>query len=126
MPNQKTDEQIIAEILDDVRLGMEQRRIYKVFAHVSRSYNDDEGRDYDGMLAYVGDIFDRYKYIQIKRVPPRIVVRGDTAEVVDTFGTVAEPVNSSNDSPINLQGRVTIHLARVGGQWMIMAWSGAS
>jgi hypothetical protein len=116
------DEQIAA-VLDDVQAGMQTRRIFKVLAHVSRSYHDDEGRDYEAIEAYLNEVFRKYPVIRITRVVPRIIIQADQAQAVETFGTVAEPQDPKIEPPINLQGRVTVHLVKVGGEWQIIEWS---
>lgn len=118
-----TDEQLIAQVLDDVHRGMQSRRIYKVLAHVSRSYHDGDGRDYAGVENYLNTLFQKYRVIRIKRVPPRIAVQGDRARVVETYGTIAEPVNAAEDPPISLQGQITVYLEKVGGVWRITQWA---
>lgn len=122
----QSDEEQIAAILEDVRVGMETQRIFKVVSHVSRSYMDEEGRNYDAIVEYLNEIFNRYRRIEVKRVPPKILVQGDTAQVVETFGTIAEPVDGVQDPPINIQGQVTVYLQRISGEWLITAWDRAA
>lgn len=117
------DETQIAAILNDVQAGMETKRIYKVLAHVSRSYADEQGRNYEGIKDYLGDLFREYRTIRITRANPRIAVDGTSARAVDTFGTVAEPTEQSSYPPINLQGQVTVYLQKFRDQWMIVKWS---
>jgi hypothetical protein len=117
-----SDEEQIAAMLDDVCQGMQSRRIYKVLAHVSRSYHDEEGRDYAAVEVYLNEVFKNYKTIHITRVVPRITVEGDRARAVETFGTVAEPQDANADPPVNLQGQVNVNLVKVGGQWQIIEW----
>ena len=118
----KSDEEQIAELLDDVEQGMESRQIYKVLAHVSRNYRDKEERDYAAIEAYLNYVFKKYRTIRITRVVPRILVQGAQARVVETFGTVAEPQNPANDPPINMQGQVTVSLEKNDGRWQIVEW----
>ncbi len=117
-----TDEEQIAAIMDDVNRGMESRRIYKVLAHVSRSYLDSEGRDYKGLESYLNDIFRRYREIRIDRVRARIAVDGARARVVETFSTFAEPAPGSSAGPLTLQGQVTVYLEKAGDRWLIVEW----
>ena len=117
-----SDEEQIVAVLDDVQRGMQSRSIFKVLAHVSRSYHDEEGRDYAALEAYLNSIFKNYRELQIRRVPPRISVEGDQARAVETFGTMAEPQNPKLEPPVNLQGQVSVFLAKVGGQWQIVEW----
>ncbi len=117
------DEEQIVAVLDDVHQGMQSRQIYKVLAHVARSYHDEEGRDYAAIEAYLNEVFKNYRSILIKRVVPRIVVNGDRARAIETFGTVAEPQNPAVEPPINLQGQVAVDLQKIDGRWQIVAWS---
>ena len=118
-----SDEVRIAAVLDDVHRGMESRRIYRVLAHVSQTYRDAEGRDYEGIQRHLRAIFDNYRDIQITRVPPRIIVRGDRARAIETFGTIAEPVNPSAMPAVSQQGQVVVNLEKINGQWLIIEWS---
>jgi hypothetical protein len=117
-----TDEEQIANTLDDVHRGMQTRSIYKVLAHVSRSYRDAEGRDYDALQQSLGDFFKRYRDIRITRVPPSVLVHGDRARAVETFGTTAKPMDD-RDLELFVQGQVTVYLERVDGRWKILEWS---
>jgi len=117
-----TDQESIAIALDDVEEGMERRRIYKVLAHVSKNYQDDEGRDYEAITAYLNDIFDRYRDIRITRTRPIIQVSGQRATAVETFGTQADPVDAARDIPIHVQGQVSVSLEKADGQWLITEW----
>ncbi len=120
---QLSDEDQIATMLNDVRDGLQTRRIYKVLAHVSRNYTDPQGRDYDALQRFLVDIFKNYREIRITRVPPRVIVQDGRARVIETFGTRAEPIKPQVNPPINLQGQVNIYLEKVDGEWMITEWS---
>lgn len=117
-----TDEEKIAFVLDDVCQGMESRRIYKVLAHVSSSYLDQEGRDYEAIQEYLSYIVRSYVGIKITRTRPKILVLGDHARAVETFGTIAKPRDPRKDPPINLQGQVSVYLERAGDTWQIVEW----
>ena len=127
---QPSDEEQIAAVLEDVCLGMQERQIYKVLAHVSNGYRDADGRDYEAVQAYLNEIFKKYRTIRITRVPPRISIeaaRGslapaDHARAVETFGTVAEPQDPAREPPINVQGQVSVDLVKVQGRWRIVEW----
>lgn len=116
------DDEKIVLVLDDVCVGMESRRIFKVLAHVSRSYRDSEGRDYAALETYLNEIFKRYRQIRIKRVVPKIVINGDEAQALETFGTVADPQDPTREPPLNLQGQVTVRLVKINGDWQIVEW----
>lgn len=118
-----TDEEQIATVMDDVALGMQSRRIFKVLAHVSRAYHDAEGRDYAKLEEYLNEIFRKYRTVRITRVVPRITVeQGVRARAVETFGTVAEPLDPKLEPPINLQGQIVVNLVKVDGEWRIVEW----
>lgn len=117
-----SDEEQIASVLDDIHRGMQARRVYKVLAYVSRTYRDDAGRDYAAVEQYLTELFRTYKAIQITRVRPKIVVQGDAARAVETFGTRAEPFNANVDRPIELRGQMNIYLEKIGGKWMVVEW----
>ncbi len=117
-----SDEEQIADILDDVQKGMESKRVYKVLAHVSRRYHDAEGRDYQDIKEYVTRILKSYREIRITRTPPRILIDGNKARAIDTFATIAEPFDPMGSVPINLQGEVSIYLEKKDGDWQIVEW----
>lgn len=118
-----SDEDQIASVLTDIHQGIQTRRIYKVLAHVSRSYSDPEGLDYQGLQNYLNEFFKNYKEIRVTRVPPRVFVQGTRARVVETFGTRAEPFNAEKNPPLNIQGQVNIYLEKTNGEWQITEWS---
>lgn len=119
----RSDDEQIAAVMDDVALGMQTRRIYKVLAHVSHTYHDTEGRDYAKLEEHLNEIFRKYRTIRITRVVPRITIEeGVRARAVETFGTMAEPLDPKSEPPINLQGQVTVKLVKVGGEWQIVEW----
>ncbi len=117
-----TDEEKIAVVLDDVRRGMESKRVYHVLSRVSKNYRDREGRNYDGLRDYLNTLMDNYKDIRITRTPPKIQVRDGYARVVESFGTRAESTNPTQYPPINLQGQMVILMEKNGGEWQILEW----
>jgi hypothetical protein len=117
-----SDEEQVAFVLDDVWQGMQTGRVYKVLAHVSSSYLDQEGRDYEAMQEYLAQLFRSYSEIKITRTQPKILVIDNRARAVETFGTVAKPKDAKKDPPINLQGQVTVYLERAGDAWQIVEW----
>lgn len=119
----QSDEERIAQILQDVQQGMQTKRIYRVIAHVSKNYKDDQGRDYETMRQYLDDLFEDYRTITVRRVNPRVVVQGDEAVAMDTFATRAEPADPTQTAPIDVQGDVSAYFRRENGEWKIVKWS---
>ena len=117
-----SDEEQITNALDDVHRGMQSRRVFKVLAHVSRTYRDDSGRDYAGVEQYLSELFKSYKEIQITRVRPRVIVQGDRARAIETFGTRAEPFNRNENRPIEMRGQMNIYLEKINNKWLIVEW----
>ena len=117
-----SDEEQIAAVLNDVHRGMETKRIYKVLAHVSQNYLDEQGRNYADIREYLQGIMRDYREIRITRGRPRILVYQDRARAVEAFGTIAEPHDPVNGLPVNLQGHVSVYLERIGGAWKIVEW----
>lgn len=117
-----TDEELIARVLDDVHRGMENRRIYKVMAHVSREYLDSEGRDYEAIRSRIKSIFAAYRAIGITRARPLILAQGRRAQVVETFGAIAEPFAAQTNGSVQLHGKVTVTLEKVGDRWLVVSW----
>ncbi len=120
-----SDEQQIIRLLDDVAKAMESRKIFKVLAHVSQNYHDDEGRNYDGIQTYLKTVFKDYRFIEVTRARPNVVVQGDRARAVETFGTRATPFDENERRPIDFDGQVIVNLVKQDNNWKITEWSAA-
>ena len=93
-----------------------------MLAHVSRTYQDDEGRDYAQLEHYISELFRNYKEIEITRVRPRVLVQGDAARAIETFGSRAVPFNENEHRPLEVHGQMNIYLQRFGNEWKIVEW----
>lgn len=113
----------VTQVLDDIHRGIEQRRVFKVLAHLSRTYFDEEGRDYDTLRNLITTWLNDYREIRVTRPRPRVVVQGDRARAIETFGLQAKPVNPNDDRLVALQGQVTVHLDKMGNTWQIVSMS---
>ena len=120
-----SDEQHIIRLLDDVAKAMESRKIFKVLAHVSQNYHDDEGRDYDGIQTYLRTVFRDYRFIEVTRARPTVAVQGNRARAVETFGTRATPFDDNERRPIDFDGQVIVNLVKQDNSWKITEWSAA-
>ncbi len=120
-----SDEEQIVRLLNDVAKGMESRKVFRVLANVSQNYQDAEGRDYDGIQQYLRQIFRDYRFIEVTRARPSIVVKGDRARAMETFGTRATPFDESEDRPIDFDGQVIVELVKQDNAWKIIEWSAA-
>lgn len=120
-----SDEEQIAKLLDDVHLGMETRKVSKIMRHVSPNYLDEEGRDFEGIRDYLDRIMNNYREIEINRSAPRVLVEGDRARVIESFGTTGDP-GSFQTPPVTLQGQVAVYLERTDGGWKIVEWGSIS
>lgn len=120
-----SDEAQIAELLDDVHLGMETRKVSKIMRHVSPNYLDEDGRDVEGIRDYLDRIMNNYREIKIDRSAPRILVEGDRARAIESFGTTGDPGNFQTP-PVTLQGQVAVYLERTDGGWKIVEWGSIS
>ena len=114
-----SDEQQIAMIMDDVQLGIQRRQIYKVLAHVARGYRDEAGRDYEAVRDRAGELMKAYHKVDLTRALPKILVKGDQARVVETFGLRGEPAESDKYLPVNMQGNAVVFLYKLNGIWLI-------
>ncbi len=118
-----TDEEQIIAVLDDFKRGLETRKIYKVLAHISRNYTDNDGRDYNGVQVLLGDFLKNYRRIKVTRVRPRITVQDTRARSVETFGLRAQPLNPDANSFVDINGQVNVYLEKVDGAWKIAEWT---
>ena len=125
LPGKPSDEEQIAKVLSDVHLGMETKKVSRIMRHVSPNYLDEEGRNADGIRAYLDRIMNNYREIEIDRSSPRIVVQGDRARAIEAFGTSGKPDNS-NTPPVTLQGQVSVYLERTEEGWKIVEWGSIS
>lgn len=121
-PTKTSDEEQIAALLNDVHQGIQSRHVYRVLAHVSQAYQDDEGRDYKGIQEYLSRLFREYRDIRITRARPQVLIQNNRARVLETFGTVAKPFNPETTPPINVHGQVYVYLEKVGNTWQIVQW----
>ena len=119
---QVSEEEKVAQVLEDVRNGMESQRVYQVLAHVAPNYRDSEGRDYAAIREYLTTVMNNYREFRIVRTPPKIRVQGSQARAIESFGTTAEPVNANQYPPINLQGQMAVLLEKQEGAWRIVEW----
>lgn len=117
-----SDEEQIAAVLNDVQQGFESQRIYKVLAHLSRDYRDETGQDYEAVRNFLTDRMKKYREIRITRTRPKILVQGDTARALETFGAVGKPINPVDTPALNLQGQIAVYLEHVGNEWLITGW----
>ncbi|MCP4643942.1 MAG: hypothetical protein GY851_26095 [bacterium] len=116
-----SDAEQVLRVMAEVHWAMSEKRIYRVMAHVSQYYLDAEGRDYEGLQDHLKTVFKNYKDIKVTRVRPAVSITGSRAHVVETFGTVANPIRPS-DRPISTQGKVDVYLEKSGGKWLIVEW----
>ena len=117
-----SEEEKVAKVLEDVRNGMESKRVYQVLAHVSPNYHDRDGRDYKAIREYLSTVMGNYREFRIVRTPPKIRVQGNQARAIESFGTTAEPVNANQYPPIDLQGQMAVLLEKDQGAWKITEW----
>lgn len=120
-----SDEEQIAKILNDVHLGMETKKVGRIMRHVSPNYQDEEGRNAEGIRDYLDRIMNNYREIKINRSTPSITVQGDRARVIEVFGTRGEPDNSQTP-PVTLQGQASVYLERTDQGWKIVEWGSIS
>lgn len=118
-----SEEEKIISTLDSVEMWLERKNLKKVMEYVSMQYHDDEGRNYESLRLYLQRIVRDYKTIRVTRTLPEVKVQGETAIVIDTFGTVAEPYDPVQDLPVNIQGKVQITMVKEREEWKILSFS---
>lgn len=116
------DEERIAKVLDDVQRAVETGKVDRAMSHISGSYQDAEGRNFDTLREYLFAIRQSYRNVRITRSAPRIIVDGDRARALEAFGTLADSENPAAAPPVNLQGQVIVYFAREEGDWKIIEW----
>jgi hypothetical protein len=119
---QLTDEEQIHLVLDEIQRGLESKRIYRVLSHISRNYEDDEGRDYRALQRELNQKFKQYRDIEITRPRPRLIVQGDRARAVETYGIRAKTTNPIESELLLYEGKATVYLVRVNGAWKVSSW----
>lgn len=108
----------IARVLEDLHDGVDGKKIFKVMAHVSPVYLDQEGRNKAGVQQAVKDFFSQYRRIRVTRTNPRLQFDGDEAVATESIGLIAEPFEMEQ-AELNWYGEVKIWLRRSGGSWEI-------
>ncbi len=121
--NPTTDQEKIVSVLDTLEKLIERKQVKRVMDHVSIEYRDEQNRKYNDIREYLQSIVRDYRVIRITRATPEIKIEGNTATVLDTFGTIAEPYNSVQGVPVNVQGKVIITLQKEPDGWKIKSWS---
>ncbi|MGC8738817.1 MAG: hypothetical protein ACP5UA_09260 [Candidatus Hydrogenedens sp.] len=121
--NSSTEQEKIATILDTVEKLIERKQVKKIMVYVSLEYRDEQNRKYNDIREYLQSIVRDYRVIRITRATPDIKIDGNTATVIDTFGTVAEPYDPVQGVPVNVQGKVIISLQKEPDGWKIKSWS---
>lgn len=111
----------IRAVLRDVHRGMATQSPFKVLAHVSHAYRDDDGREYKDLRDYLRTIFSKYSEVQIRRADPRVIVAGAQARAVEVFETDATP-RTSDVPEISLMGEIDVYLVKEDGAWRIVKW----
>ena len=112
------DERAIRDVLASVEQVMEQEDLYGVLRHVSASYHDSEGRGYADLKAFLQTAFSRRQKIDVVRQDTSVKVFGDRAIASESFSTYCE----LDDLPSRVSGRMSIHLEKVAGRWLITEW----
>ncbi len=76
-----TDEEKIRNLIDDVAASVERHEAAPIVARLSKSYKDEEGRDYMLMRAYVIDVIysNKKKDYAVTAKIHAVKVKGDTA-----------------------------------------------
>ncbi len=120
----QSDEQKIISTLDSLERAIEQKKVKTAMRYISTDYRDEEGRDYNQLRDILQRLARDYRVIKITRTTPEVSIEGNTAVVVDTFGTNAEPFDPVKETPINLQGKVIINMKKEPEGWKIVSWGG--
>lgn len=121
-----SDEEQIAAVLQQVQHGLERRRTELLLPYISQEYRDEAGRDYEAIHELLIKQLRNYREIRITRMPPRILVEGDNAQVIETLGASAQPADPLDISPIDLQGNITVYLERFAHTWQITGYRTSS
>lgn len=118
----QSDEQKIMSVLDSLERAIEGKKVKTAMKYISVNYRDEQGRDYNQLQEILQRLVRDYRFIKITRTTPEVTVEGDSAIVIDTFGTNAEPFDPARGTPINLQGKVIINMKKEPEGWKIISW----
>lgn len=117
------DAEAVSAMLDAMERAIERHSIYEALGCVSRAYRDAEGRDYSALRSHLSALLDQYGEIAITRTRSEIAVTGKTARAVETFRTTGVPRAGVECPPMDVEGEVTIRLAKERGAWRVTEWS---
>lgn len=120
----QSEEQKIASVLDSLERAIEEKKVKNAMRFISLDYRDEQGRDYNQLREILLRLARDYRIIKITRTSPEVKIEGNTATVIDTFGTNAEPFDPIQGTPINLQGKVIINMRKEPEGWKIISWGG--
>jgi len=78
----ETEEDKVKKIITSVQKATEEKKIRSVLDHISRSYQDPQGNDYNGIKGLLAFYFFRHQKVSVYMPNIDIVVTGPTAKAL--------------------------------------------
>ena len=77
--HKKTEEEKVRKVITGVQQAAEEKKVLSVLEHISRSYQDPQGNDYDGVKGLLIYHFFRHRSVSVYIPSIDITVSGTTA-----------------------------------------------
>mgnify|MGYP001584503328 FL=1 len=80
--SKETEEDKVKKVVTSVQQAAEEKKIGAVLEHISKTYRDPQGNDYNGIKGLLAFYFFRHKKVSVYMPNIDIVVTGPTAKAV--------------------------------------------
>ncbi len=80
--HKETDEDKVKKVITSVQQAAEEKKISAVLDHISKSYQDPQGNDYNGIKGLLAFYFFRHQKVSVYMPNIDIVVTGPTAKAL--------------------------------------------
>jgi hypothetical protein len=114
-----TEENKVKKVVTSVQHAAEEKKISAVLGHISRSYRDPQGNDYNAVKGILAFYFFQHQKISVYIPNIDVVVNGPTAQVI--FQSVLSGRSTSGNILPEALGAYNfeVHLYKEDGTWKI-------
>jgi len=117
-----TEEDKVKKVLTSIQQAAEEKKIAAVLVHVSRSYQDPQGNDYNGVKGMLAFYFFRHQKVAIYMPNIDVVVTGTAAKALFQAILTGRGAGESagNIIPEALGAyNFEVHMKKEDGQWKV-------
>ena len=114
-----TEESKVRKVLAEVQRAAEEKKISRVLDHISKSYRDPQGNDYDGIKGILAFYFFRHQRVSVFIPNVDVAVTGSASQAV--FQAVMNGRGTGGDILPEALGvyNFEVHLSKEDGTWKI-------